>query len=141
MIYKKYESIIILNDKLIEDKVNEIKYDYAHFLATMEARPDVIAEVKTDFLGLKKLAYPIKDCESGWYIVFTFWAPEDKIKDLDLIFKTDKNILKFITIVTDDTPMDIDLFPESDESEHAADTTHPVGQENYNYLFGHTDKF
>ena len=109
MIYT-YESVIILDDKLTETGYNDT------IKSTQDYLIDHVSKLKkTDKLGKKKLAYPIKrdkrECKDGWYAVFTFQTNPDFILEWERMLRVDDRVLKFITV------------KHEDEEEYDADTT------------------
>ena len=57
---------------------------------------------KTDDLGKKKLAYPIKKTRNGYYVVVNFSATADKINDIEHSIRTSQNIIRHLIINIDD---------------------------------------
>jgi small subunit ribosomal protein S6 len=51
--------------------------------------------------GLKKLAYPIKKKNNGYYFSIEYKANPNFIAKLEIEFKRDENILRFLTIKLD----------------------------------------
>ena len=89
---KKLESVIIINPKLKEEEIIEEINKY-------EAIIKSIGELeKTDDLGIRRLAYNVKDNETGYYIVFYFKSEKEKTIELEKEYKNDNNILQSIII-------------------------------------------
>jgi small subunit ribosomal protein S6 len=57
--------------------------------------------VSDEHWGLKKLAYPIEKKNSGFYHIYDFNAAGDVIEKLELAFKRDESILRFMTVKLD----------------------------------------
>jgi small subunit ribosomal protein S6 len=57
--------------------------------------------VEGNFWGMKQLAYPIKKKTSGFYYAVEFSAPNDVIDKLELAFRRDENILRFLSVKLD----------------------------------------
>jgi small subunit ribosomal protein S6 len=51
--------------------------------------------------GLKKLAYPIQNKKSGFYHLFEFTAPGDAIAPLEVEFRRDERIMRYLTVSLD----------------------------------------
>ena len=51
--------------------------------------------------GLKKLAYPIQHKKSGFYHLFEYTAPGEAINDLEVEFKRDERIMRFLSVKLD----------------------------------------
>ncbi len=48
--------------------------------------------------GLKKLAYPIQKKSTGFYHLIEFEAPGELVDNLELQFRRDERILRFMTV-------------------------------------------
>lgn len=92
----KYESVIIIRPNLEEGEIEGI----------VTGITDLINQngevTKVDKMGVKRLAYEISKCKEGYYIVIYFEAKEDVIVELERNYRINENIIKFITIKTDD---------------------------------------
>jgi len=67
---------------------------------------DIIAEngeiAKADIWGMKKLAYPIKKKNEGYYVVVEFKANGDFPKELDRRLRISDNIIRHLIINKDE---------------------------------------
>ena len=50
---------------------------------------------------MKKLAYPIQKKSTGFYYLIEFKADGDIISDIELAFKRDERIIRFLTVKLD----------------------------------------
>jgi small subunit ribosomal protein S6 len=57
--------------------------------------------IQEDNWGLKKLAYPIKKKATGYYHLIEFKAPGDLINKLEVEYRRDERILRFLTTALD----------------------------------------
>jgi len=62
--------------------------------------------VNEDLWGLKKMAYPIQKKMNGFYTHIEFKAPSDIIAKLEVEFKRDERILRFLTVSLDKHALD-----------------------------------
>lgn len=92
----QYETIFVMTPVLSEDQLKETVNDYKTFLK--EKGAEIVNE---DNWGLKKLAYPIKKKSTGFYHLFEFKAPGTAIAELELAYKRDERLLRFITVKLD----------------------------------------
>lgn len=92
-----YETIIIFNGKLPTKKYNTLVTKYADHIMSLGGKIKT-----TDKLGKKKLAYPIKDTEDGWYVVFTYYAKPDALSELERLMRIDDDAVKFISLRRDE---------------------------------------
>ncbi len=51
--------------------------------------------------GLKKLAYPIQKKTTGFYYLIEFKAPPTLVAELEVTYKRDERLLRFLTIRLD----------------------------------------
>ena len=88
----KYESMIIINPAVDEEKVNELSTRFTDMI-----NKDGNVE-KVDNLVKRKLAYPVKKNEDGIYVVFYFTANPSLIAELERIYRITDDVIKFMTI-------------------------------------------
>ncbi|MDR0652040.1 MAG: 30S ribosomal protein S6 [Synergistaceae bacterium] len=90
-----YELTVILADSVEDPK----------------ASADEIAEVvrglgaeveKTDLWGKKRLAYPIKKQQEGFYALITFKISPDAIKELDRVLSLKTAVLRHLVVAVDE---------------------------------------
>ena len=93
---QQYESVIILTPLLSEDAAKETIAKFTSILK--EGGAEIISE---DNWGLKKLAYPIQKKSTGFYHLTEFKAPGELIQKLELEYKRDERVMRFLTIALD----------------------------------------
>ena len=93
---QQYETVIILTPLLSEDVSKEAIAKFRNILT--EGGAEIVHE---DNQGLKKLAYPIEKKTTGFYHLIEFKAPGDLISKLEIEFKRDERIMRFLTIKLD----------------------------------------
>lgn len=119
--YKKFESVIIADDRLTEEEFDNLIDKYRHKVIEKYNFPVKKYNgfgVEVNRMGLKKLAYKVKERESGWYCSFTFWATNDDISELDRRYRIDDQILKFINVRCGDGEGDIINLPDGQSEQH-----------------------
>ncbi len=90
---RDYESYFILDGNLEDAAIEEIIKKYENLLKKQNA------EIKNiDRIGRKKLAYPIRRKQNGFYVCFEFIAKNDVVAKLERAYKLDENILRYLTI-------------------------------------------
>jgi len=85
--------VFILTPVLSDEQLKEAVDRYKELLK--ENKCEVIHE---ETWGLKKLAYPIKKKSTGFYHLFEFKADGSFIDKLELTFRRDERILRFLTV-------------------------------------------
>lgn len=91
-----YETTIIVTPVLPEEEVKNTVNSYVDFL---KKNGGEIVEI--DRWGLRQLAYPIKKKTTGFYTVIEFVADSQLIDKLELSYRRDENILRFMTVKLD----------------------------------------
>lgn len=85
----EYKTIIMVNQKL--KKIEYIKREILDVIGSLNL-------YSYEDLGNKKLCYDIKGENIAHYIKINFYGDNKIVKDLEELFRTDNNILKFLTI-------------------------------------------
>lgn len=93
---QQYETVIILTPLLSEEIVKETIEKFRTYMT--ENGAEIIHE---DNWGLKKLAYPIEKKSTGFYHLTEYKAPGDLINKLELQYKRDERIMRFLTVSLD----------------------------------------
>ena len=93
---RQYEAVFIMTPVLSDEQMKETVSKFNKFLIDKGA--EILFE---DIWGLKKLAYPIQKKTTGFYCLLAFKAEGPVIADLEVAFKRDERILRFLTMVLD----------------------------------------
>jgi small subunit ribosomal protein S6 len=93
---QQYESVIILTPLLSEDAVKEVITKFKNIL--IEGGAEIVHE---DNWGLRKLAYPIEKKTTGYYHLTEFKAPGELISNLEVQYKRDERVMRFLTVSLD----------------------------------------
>jgi len=93
----KYESIYVVNPNVEGEAMKGIVEKFNTLIETAGGKVG-----ETQEWGLKKLAYPIKKFEQGYYVLVNFEANPEFINELERVYKITDNVLKFITIRKED---------------------------------------
>lgn len=94
---REYESVIIVKPEIIGEKLKE----YIEKVNQKLSERVKITKIKD--LGLKKLAYTVKQKEYGNYICHEFEITDNNdvkkiVKGIEKYFKTQEEIIKFIVV-------------------------------------------
>ena len=93
---KNYESVIILTPVLSEKQMQEAVSSFRQLIT--EHNGKIIHE---ENWGLTKLAYPIGKKSTGFYHIFEFEAPGTIVEKLELAYRRDEQVLRYLTITLD----------------------------------------
>ena len=64
----------------------------------IEANGGEIAKVDETFWGKRRLAYPINYKTEGWYVLVTFCAPGEAIRELERNLEINESVLRYLTV-------------------------------------------
>ena len=92
----RYETVFILTPVLSEEQMKETVKKFSDLLVNKGA--NIVYE---DNWGLRKLAYPIQKKSTGFYYLMEFEAEGSLIEDLEVAFRRDERVIRFLTIVLD----------------------------------------
>ena len=93
---KNYESVFIMTPLLNEAQMQETVAKFREVLKENSA--DIIHE---ESWGLRKLAYPINKKSTGFYHLLEFQAPSTVVDVLEIAFRRDERIVRFLTVALD----------------------------------------
>ncbi len=91
-----YETVFILTPVLSDAQMKEA---VDKFTGVIKANGGAI--VNEENWGLRKLAYPIQKKSTGFYTLVEFDANPDTIKKLEIQFRRDERVLRFLTFRLD----------------------------------------
>ncbi len=93
---KNYETLIVVTPLLSEEQMKEVVAKFKKVLTDNGA--EIVSE---DNWGLKKLAYPIQKKSTGFYHLTEFKADGALINKLEVEYKRDERIMRFLTVALD----------------------------------------
>jgi len=117
---KQYETVFIMTPVLSDDQMKETVKKYQSFLMAKGA--EIVFE---DNWGLKKLAYPIQKKTTGFYHLIEFKADTQLINDLEIAFKRDERIIRFLTVALDKHSIAYNQRKRNKNAAEAAKTAEP----------------
>ncbi len=91
-IMNQYESIIIVNPNLDEAGLKALEEKFTGLINENGKVESV------ENMGKKRLAYEIKKCKEGTYLLFNFEAKPDSITELERVYRITDDIMKFIVV-------------------------------------------
>ncbi|SFT76179.1 SSU ribosomal protein S6P [Lishizhenia tianjinensis] len=91
-----YETVFILTPVLSEDQAKEAVKKYEEEIKALGGNV-----THSESWGLKKLAYPIQKKTTGFYFMLEFEGEGKEIADLELAFKRDERVMRFLTTKMD----------------------------------------
>ena len=91
-----YETVFIATPVLSENQMKEAVQKFKKIIT--ENSGEIVHE---ENWGLRKLAYPIKKKSTGFYYLIEFKGPGDIVEKLELQYRRDERILRFLTFRMD----------------------------------------
>ena len=91
-----YETVFILTPVLSDDQMKEAVEKFKDVLVQNGA--EIVNEEQW---GLRKLAYPIQKKTTGFYCLLEFKAEPTIVKKLDVAFRRDERVIRFLTFRLD----------------------------------------
>ena len=92
----QYETVFIMTPVLSDEQAKETVSKYQKMLVDLGA--EIVHE---ENWGLRKLAYPIQKKSTGFYHLIEFKAPGTVIAGLEVAYKRDERLLRFMTVSLD----------------------------------------
>jgi small subunit ribosomal protein S6 len=93
---KNYETVFILTPVLSDQQMKDTVEKFRQVLVDNNA--EIINEEQW---GLRKLAYPIAHKSTGFYTLLEFKAAPTIVNALEIEFRRDERVLRFLTTVLD----------------------------------------
>jgi len=92
----QYETVFILTPVLSDDQMKETVAKFKKVLTDNGA--EILNE---EAWGLKKMAYAIQKKSTGFYCLMEFKAEPSVIKTLDVAYRRDEKVIRFMTVKLD----------------------------------------
>ncbi|MBQ1618656.1 MAG: 30S ribosomal protein S6 [Bacteroidales bacterium] len=93
---KQYETVFIATPVLSDAQMKEAVAKYTKLIT--DNGGEIVYE---EDWGLKQLAYPIQHKTSGFYYLIEFKANPDFVNTLEIQYKRDERIIRFLTVSLD----------------------------------------
>ena len=93
---KQYETVFIATPVLSDTQMKEAVSKYRDMIT--ENKGEIVHE---EDWGLRKLAYPIQKKTTGFYHLFEFKAEPTLVAKLELQYRRDERIIRFLTFSMD----------------------------------------
>jgi small subunit ribosomal protein S6 len=93
---KNYETVFILTPVLSDQQTKDAVEKFRNLITSQGGQI-----VNLENMGLKQLAYPIQKKNNGYYVLVEFTAEPTFIKTLEIEYKRDERIIRFLTTALD----------------------------------------
>ena len=91
-----YETVFILNPVLSEVQIEEAVKKYESLFKSNKCKI-----LNKENWGLKKLAYPIQNKNSGFYHLIQFEGGADVIDSIEIELRRDERVMRYLTVKLD----------------------------------------
>ena len=88
-----YEAVFIVRQEASTSHVEAVTQELVKLIESFGG-----AVSKTEFCGLRQLAYPIKKNRKGYYVLLNVSSPSNNICELEKKFKLHEDIIRFLII-------------------------------------------
>ena len=103
---RRYDTIFIIDPDLSEDQWDSVLGRVAELVSQLEG-----LLVAFDKWGTRKLAYEIKKKVRGYYVRLDYCGQGHLVDEIERFFRIDERVLKYMTILTEET-VDVDKVKE-----------------------------
>ncbi len=104
MFQNQYETVFILTPVLSEVQIKEAVDKFKKTLTDSGA--EIVHE---EHWGLRKLAYTIQNKNTGYYQLIQFQAPPTAINTLEIDYKRDERVMRYLTTRLDKYALDYSI--------------------------------
>ena len=96
-VQRYYETIFITPPELSEDDVEKVITDVKDIFASRGAEVERIER-----WGRKRLAYPVKKKEEGWYVLLQVIGSGAAVQEVERRLRINDNVIKYLSVRLDD---------------------------------------
>ena len=111
---RNYEMMFIVDPNVPEDEIEKIKSQVESVVTDGGGQ---IAEV--EMMGRRKLAYEVSRHREGFYVLLTVVANGEIVKEVERRLRVMDQVLKYITVRTDDETKKLEKMREHREKKQA----------------------
>ena len=94
---RMYEHIFISPPNLSEEAVDKVIGEVQETLSSRGAEV-----IRIERWGRKRLAYPIRKHDEGWYVLMHVKGPGDALQEVERKMRISENFIKYLTVRLDD---------------------------------------
>ena len=94
--HKNYETVFILTPVLSEQQAKDTVEKFSSLITAQGGEI-----VNLENMGLRQMAYPIQKKTNGYYVLIEFRSAPAFVKTLEVEYKRDERIMRFLTTALD----------------------------------------
>ena len=115
--HKNYETVFILTPVLSEQQAKDTVEKFSSLITAQGAEI-----VNLENMGLRQMAYPIQKKSNGYYVMIEFKSEPSFIKTLEVEYKRDERIIRFLTTALDKFAVEYNAKRKSGSFQKSADS-------------------
>lgn len=89
----QYETVFIADSTYTDEEIDELVKGYEQVIASAKGKM-----IKVEKWGKRRLAYPIRRSEEGFYVLMTIECPPSLVKELDRRYRMNDRILRHLVV-------------------------------------------
>lgn len=109
-----YESVFIVRQDASKSQVDSVCEKYTTILKENGGKVE-----KTEYWGLRNLAYKIAKNRKGHYVLFNIDAPSDAIAEMERKMKIDESVIRYMTIKVEELETEPSIMMNSRKDEES----------------------
>lgn len=124
---RRYETLFIVDTDLSEEDRDSVTEKFGSIITEHGG-----TVIQLENIGQKRLAYPIKKKERGYYILLTYFGAGKLVSEIERLMRIDERVIKFITVLlekeaqadslqADDTHQESDVAASGSDDESSDD--------------------
>ena len=94
-----YESVFIVRQDVSSAQAEQLAADFSEIITNMGGEIK-----KTEFWGLRSLAYKIKKNRKGHYVLLHIDAPAEAITEMERLMRLNEDVLRYISLRLEEIP-------------------------------------
>jgi len=114
---KNYETVFILTPVLSEQQAKDTVEKFSSLITAQGGEI-----VNLENMGLRQMAYPIQKKSNGYYVMIEFKSEPSFIKTLEVEYKRDERIIRFLTTALDKFAVEYNAKRKSGSFQKNADS-------------------
>jgi len=115
--HKNYETVFILTPVLSEQQAKDTVEKFSSLITAQGGEI-----VNLENMGLRQMAYPIQKKSNGYYVMIEFKSEPSFIKMLEVEYKRDERIIRFLTTALDKFAVEYNAKRKSGSFQKSADS-------------------
>lgn len=90
---RDYELIFIIQPNLEDEERVTLVEEIQEWVTAVEGQV-----TKLDYWGQRRLAYPIRKFQDGFYVLMNLELPADGVRELERRFQLSEQVLRYLTV-------------------------------------------